>query len=288
MDSGITGDASAEPLMNTSFDLDAYFERIGYSGSRSAALDTLVALHAHHPAAIPFENLDPLLRRPVWLDQATLQQKLVRNGRGGYCYEQNLLFSAALGALGFTVTGLAARVLWNVPEHTVRPRSHMLMRVDVAGQAYIADVGFGGLTLTAPLRLALDIEQATPHEVFRLIQSGQDLVLQARIGEAWKTLYRFDQTQQLLPDYEMANWYTSTHPDSHFLRSLVAARAMAGARYALLNNELAVHHTNGVTDRRTLKSGSDIRAALTSTFGITLPDVGELDNTLQRLITEEH
>ena len=274
--------------MNTSFDLDAYLERIGYSGSRSAALDTLVALHAHHPAAIPFENLDPLLRRPVWLDQATLQQKLVRNGRGGYCYEQNLLFSAALGALGFTVTGLAARVLWNVPENTVRPRSHMLMRVDVAGQAYIADVGFGGLTLTAPLRLALDIEQATPHEVFRLIQSGQDLVLQARIGEAWKPLYRFDQTQQLLPDYEMANWYTSTHPDSHFLRSLVAARAMAGARYALLNNELAVHHTNGVTDRRTLKSGSDIRAALTSIFGITLPDVGELDNTLQRLITQEH
>jgi len=270
--------------LNTRFDLDAYFERIGYSGPRAATLDTLAALHTHHPSAIAFENIDPLLRRPVRLDTVSLQQKLVRDGRGGYCYEQNLLFTAALEVLGFSVTGLAARVLWNVPEHTVRPRSHMLMRVDVAGQAYIADVGFGGLTLTAPLRLALDVEQSTPHERFRLRRSGNDFILQARIGDAWKPLYRFDEAEQLLPDYEMANWFTSTHPNSHFTRSLVAARTVSGARYALLDNELAVHYTNGVTERRVLQSAGDIRATLRETFGITLPDVPELDPALRQLV----
>ncbi len=270
--------------MMTSFDLDAYFERIRYSGPRTATLDTLTALHAHHPAAIAFENLDPLLRRPVRLDGTTLQQKIVRDGRGGYCYEQNLLFSAALDALGFSVRGLAARVMWNAPEQTVRPRSHMLMRIGVAGQAYIADVGFGGLTLTAPLRLAVDIEQSTPHEVFRIIRSEDDFMLQGRIGDTWRPLYRFDETEQLLPDYEMANWYVATHPDSHFLKSLLAARAVAGARYALFNNELAVHYVNGSTERRVLRSTADIRATLSETFGITLPAVPELDPALQRVV----
>jgi N-hydroxyarylamine O-acetyltransferase len=274
--------------MNTSFDLDAYFERIGYSGPRSATLDTLAALHALHPAAIAFENIDPLLRRPVRLDETTLQQKLVRDGRGGYCYEHNLLFRGALEMLGFPVTGLAARVMWNAPEHATRPRSHMLMRVDVAGVAYIADVGFGGLTLTAPLRFAPDVEQATPHELFRLTRSGSEFILQARVKEAWRSVYRFDQSEQLLPDYEVASWYNSTHPDSHFLSSLIAARAVSGARYALLNNELAVHHLNGVTERRVLQSTADILAALSQTFGITLRDLPELAPALQRFVVSSN
>ena len=70
-------------------DLDAYFRRIGYDGPRDASLETLRELHRLHPQAIPFENLDPLLGRPVNLDPASLQAKLVEGGRGGYCFEQN-------------------------------------------------------------------------------------------------------------------------------------------------------------------------------------------------------
>src|SRR5262245_56084487 len=102
--------------MPETIDLGAYLERIGYAGPRTATIETLRALHARHPDAIPFENLNPLLRWPVLLDAASLDKKLVRGGRGGYCFEHNLLFRHALTALGFRTTCLAARVLWNAPE----------------------------------------------------------------------------------------------------------------------------------------------------------------------------
>ena len=270
--------------MTPEFDLDAYFARIGYSGPRSPTIDTLEAIHACHPQAIPFENLNPLLRWPVRLDAASLQQKLVREGRGGYCFEQNLLLYHALQALGFEVTGLAARVLWNA-EGAVRARTHMLLLVDLDGGPYVADVGFGGLTLTAPLRLATDIEQATPHEPFRLIGAGGAFVMQAHFGGAWKPLYRFDLQEQLLPDYEVTNWYLSNHPESQFVTGLIAARAEPDRRYALRNNELVVHHVNGRTERRVLTSVAGLRSALEDAFRLTLPVGPELDAALARLIS---
>src|SRR5258706_13268600 len=159
--------------MEAAIDLDAYFRRIGYSGERTPTLDTLRALQCRHTEAIPFENLNPLLGWPVRLDAASLEQKLVRDGRGGYCFEQNLLFLHVLKALGFSVLGLAARVLWNVPAGVITSRSHMLLRVDIGEEPYIADVGFGGQVLTGPLRLEPDTEQATPHEPFRLLRAGE-------------------------------------------------------------------------------------------------------------------
>jgi N-hydroxyarylamine O-acetyltransferase len=163
--------------MPPTIDLDAYFERIGNTGGRAATLETLRAIHTRHPEAIAFENLNPLLRRPVPLDAQSLQQKMIRDGRGGYCYEQNLLLSHVLRALGFQVTGLAARVLWNAPEGAITTRSHMLLRIDLDETSYVADVGFGGLTLTGPLLLQPDIEQSTPHEPFRLVKAGEEFVM---------------------------------------------------------------------------------------------------------------
>lgn len=269
--------------MTQGIDLDAYFERIGYTGDRTATLDTLRAVHRHHALAIPFENLDPWLGRPVRLDAASLEEKLVRGGRGGYCYEHNLLFGRVLTALGFRVTGLAARVLWNAPEGAVVPRNHMLLRVDLDEATYVADVGFGGLTLTAPLRLEPGAPQATPHESFRLVAAGADFVMQAEIRGAWKTLYRFDLQEQLLPDYEVSSWYLSTHPDSRFVRNLIAARPAADRRYALLNTELAVHHLNGTTERHALTTPAAVREALEGTFGVRLPATPDLDEALTRL-----
>jgi len=272
--------------MTSLFDLERYLERIGYAGVRSVGLPTLAALHACHPAAIPFENLDPLLGRPVRLDVESLQRKLVLEGRGGYCYEHNLLFAEALRAIGFNVTGLAARVVWNVPDGAVRPRSHMLLRIELDGVSHIADVGFGGLTLTAPLRLEMGVAQPTPHETFRLAPEGPEFVLEARVGEGWKALYRFSDEKQEPPDYEVANWYTSTHPDSIFRRSLMAARATREARLALLDGRLSIHHRNGSTEQRTLQNGPEIKTTLREMFGIRLPESAELDNVLEALMRE--
>ena len=169
-------------------DLDAYLRRIGYQGEAAPTLATLRAIHYGHATSIPFENLTPLLRQAVRLDLPALLEKLVHGGRGGWCFEQNLLLSHALRALGFPVSGLAARVRWNVPDEVLTARGHMLLRVELDEGSYIADVGFGGLTLTAPLRLAPGQAQKTPHEPFRLIAHGGGYALQAQLGEEWRTL----------------------------------------------------------------------------------------------------
>src|SRR5450755_3294038 len=110
-------------VSTSSVDLDAYFERIGHLGDCGPTLETLRRLHALHAEAIAFENLSPFLGEEVKLDISSLQDKLVRGGRGGYCFEQNLLFWHVLTVLGFQVTGLAARVRLTVPEHIVMPRT---------------------------------------------------------------------------------------------------------------------------------------------------------------------
>jgi N-hydroxyarylamine O-acetyltransferase len=272
--------------MEKGIDIDAYFRRIGYEGDRTPSLETLRALHVRHPEAIPFENLDPLLKRPVLLDAASLERKLVREGRGGYCYEHNLLFGEVLKALGFSVTGLAARVVWNAPEGAIAPRTHMLLLVDVEGAPYVADVGFGGQVLTGPLRLEPDVEQATPHEPFRLVGDGGPFVMQSKICNAWAPLYRFDLQEQFPPDYEVANWYVSTHPASIFINSLLAARTTSDRRYTLLNNHMAVHHLHGGTEKRTLADVAAIREALQNEFRLTLPDAPGLDEALTQLAAQ--
>jgi N-hydroxyarylamine O-acetyltransferase len=264
-------------------DLDGYFRRIGYSGSRAPTLETLRALHLRHALGIPFENLDPFLRRPVPLDLPSLEAKLVQRRRGGYCFEHNLLFKHVLETLGFTVTGLAARVLWNQPEGTILPRTHMLLRVALDGQDYIADVGFGGQTLTAPMRLIAGIEQATPHEPFRLLEAGEGFLMQALVGGAWRPLHRFDLQEQRLPDYELANWYISTHPESRFVKNLTVALPAPDRRYALFNSEFAVHHLGGPSEHRRLTGAAEVRQVLEEVFGLTLPDGPELDAALARL-----
>ena len=270
-------------MTRASFDLDTYLERIGYSGSQQPTPATLAALHAAHPRAIAFENLNPLIGWPVRLDAGSIFQKLVRDGRGGYCFEQNLLFSDALEHLGFEVMWLAARVLWNNPPGTTTARSHMVLLIDMNGDRYVADVGFGGLTLTAPLRLRADVEQATPHETFRIRETDATFVVEARIGAGWKALYRFDLQPQVLPDYEVTNWYLSNHPGSHFVTGLMAGRPDVDRRYALRNNELSIHRLNGTTDRRLLQTADELRQALVSDFRLTLPDSPDLDSALQRL-----
>jgi N-hydroxyarylamine O-acetyltransferase len=172
----------------------------------------------------------------------------------------------------------------------------MLLLIDLEAGPYIADVGFGGLTLTGPLRLQPGTEQATPHEPFRLIPlspgfgapglMGEEFVLQALIGEAWRPLYRFGLQEQLLPDYEVTNWYLSNHPESQFVTTLMAARPEPDRRYALRNNQLAVHHLNGRSEQRILATAAEMRQTLETAFRVRLPDAPELDAALTRLIAQ--
>jgi N-hydroxyarylamine O-acetyltransferase len=264
--------------------LDAYLARIGFAGLRPATLATLRQVHALHPSAIPFDSLDPWLGRPVSLDIAALEAKLVGEGRGGYCYEHNTLLWAALEALGFKVQGLSARVLYSTPPGGGRhPRNHMLMLVETPDGPYVADVGFGGLTLTAPVKLETGTIQQTPHERIRLLRAGEDYVLEAETGEAWRQMYQFGLEEHIGPDYEVANYYMSTHSRSPFVVRLVAARPLPGKRLALTGNAMSVHHTGGETEKRMIASVEELRRVLTDDFGLALPDDARLGAKLAGL-----
>lgn len=285
-------DADTDPAVDrivtiNTIDLDDYFQRIGYRGDRTPTLKTLQGICLCHAKSIAFENLNSFLKQPVPLDLKSLQQKLIYERRGGYCFEQNLLLRSVLIALGFQVTNLAARVLWNLPEETISPRTHMLLQVELEGEQYIADVGFGGSTPTAPLFLTSDIEQSTPHEPFRLQESDRAYTMQTYIEREWKTLYRFDLIEQHLPDYEVSNWYVSTHPDSLFVNSLMVARPDRDCRYTLLNNQLTIRYLDGRNERQILADVGELRDVLENVFCLQLPAIANLDRALQQLVNQQ-
>jgi len=265
-------------------DLERYFERIGLRGSAGATLATLEDIHALHPEKIPFENLSPFLGEAVKLDAASLQDKLVGSGRGGWCFEHNLLLSYVLLEMGFQVRRLAARVRWNVAADVITARSHMLMLVTLEGADYIADVGFGGLTLTAPLRLEAGVEQSTPLEAHRLVAAHGGYLLEAKLGGEWQPLYTFELHEQQLADYEVSNWYLCNHPQSQFVTGIIAARTASDRRFALRNTRFAIHHANGETERRFLTRVDEYRRTLEETFRIALPDHPQLDAKIAKMI----
>ena len=257
--------------MSDDFDLGAYFARIGYGGPARADLATLTALHAAHVAAIPFEGLNPLVGLPVKLDLASLQAKMVAGRRGGYCFEQNHLFRGALQAIGFDVAGLGARVTWMSPlDAPLGPRGHMLLKVEIDGAPWLADVGFGAHLLDAPLRLELGPEQATPIARYRLQQEHDLISLAAYQNDDWRRCYVFDLTPQLPADFEVANWYMSTYPGI-FTDILVIERLTAAARFNLVNTRLTERRPGAPASERTLASGSELARVLDEVFDIEPP-----------------
>jgi len=264
--------------------LKGYFERIGFAGSIAPTLTTLDLLHALHPAAIPFENLNPLLGEPVRLDQPSLEKKLLTDRRGGYCFEHNLLFMRMLQDLDFTVRPLLARVVWTNPGAASLPPSHMLLLVEVNGQNHIADVGFGGLTLTTPLRLRAESAQSTPHETFRLTGGEPDWTLEVKLAQDWRPVYIFTLEQVSEDAIAALNQQIATDPASPFTHELRVALAPTGRRLKLQNSKFTRQPTDGEAEYRELASVEDIKQVLTETFGIALPQHDRLNAALAGLV----
>jgi N-hydroxyarylamine O-acetyltransferase len=248
--------------------LDVYLGRIGYSGRLQPDPAVLEAIHLAHATHIPFENLDILLKRPIRLDLESLQAKLVTGGRGGYCFEQNLLFSAALQRLGFSVRQLAARVIY--PSGRKLPRIHMLLLVDVEDATWLADVGFGREGLLLPLPFGDGQEARQFAWTYRAVEAGGEWVLQTSRSGSWMNLYSFSLEPCLAVDFEPANLYTSTHPDSRFVRTLTVQLPTPEVRYTLRNRELVLDRGETVT-RRVLADDDELLAVLAETFGLRFP-----------------
>jgi N-hydroxyarylamine O-acetyltransferase len=261
--------------MNAGLDLDAYFARIAYTGPRAATLPVLRDLHALHPGAITFENLDVLLKKPIRLETAAIADKILTRGRGGYCYEQNTLLMAALQQLGFKTRTLAGRVQWNMGD-IVTARNHMVLLVSLPGGDYIADVGFGGLTMTAPLRFEPGTEQPTPHGLYRIVHAGDEFQVQARLDGCWTAMYQLSLAAEAPSDWEMANWFVSTSPDSIFTTTLIVARPAGEHRYALRNNRFREYRADGTTEQRLIANADELVLVLRNEFKLNLPPSAEL------------
>lgn len=259
--------------------LDHYFERVGYVGPRTATAETLAALQLAHATHIPFENLDVLLGKPPLLTQDALLDKLVHRQRGGYCFEQNTLLLTVLESLGFTVTRLLARVRYRTTG--VRPRTHLVLKVEADSQSWLADVGFGAEGLLLPLPLRAD--QLVPHGVwhYRLVREEFLWVLQSQSEGAWKDLYAFSEEPQYIPDVEVANHYTSTHPETIFKKRLTVQLPSLTQRTFVRNNELVVETPEGTTS--TPLARGDFLATLATRFGLRLSSQAEEELLLQWL-----
>jgi N-hydroxyarylamine O-acetyltransferase len=250
-------------------ELDRYFARIDYRGSREPSLPVLHALTAAHTQHIPFENLDVLLGRRMELGFDALFDKLVRRGRGGYCFEQNGLFLEVLTTLGFDVTPLSARVRLERSRDFIPARTHLCLRVMLDGAPWLTDVGVGGASLTSAIRLEPDIEQATAHEARRIVHEEGRYFHQWRLGADWHDVYEF--TGEAMPpiDREVGHWYTSTHPASHFKDRLIAARAAEhGRRYTLLNDTFKLRERDGHASQQRIESPEQLLALLDEHFGL--------------------
>lgn len=249
-------------------DLSAYFARIGYDGPREPTLAVLRALHEKHPAAIPFEAIDVLLDRGIDLSPDAVHAKLIAGGRGGYCFEHNTLFKRVLEALGFAPEGLLARVMWQAPpDAPPRPRTHMTLRLQIEGEPWLADVGFGGKVLPEPLRMVPGLVQVTRHDVYRLTEVPHGLLLETLVEGRWAPVYRLSLEPQHPIDYELANWFTSAHPSSHFRSTLICARTTPEARFGLLQNQFTVRRPGAEAERQVLDADG-LERVLREVFGL--------------------
>jgi len=258
--------------MTSVLDLDAYLDRIEWGGGTAPAFATLAGLLNAHISHIHFENLDVLLGRPVRLDLASLQEKLIRNRRGGYCFEHGTLFAAVLERLGFQAVPHTARVVL-FTQRLASPRTHMFLKVLLPEGAFIVDPGLGGMAPRIPIPLN---DGAIEHDATHwMVRDEPYWVLRVKTGEkivdAWVSTLDRDN----LVDFEMGNHYAATCPGSIFVNRIMMRAFIPGGRVTLMNRDLTVWRGNDpcttqLTDRVALRS------VLAEHFGFDLPEVEQL------------
>jgi N-hydroxyarylamine O-acetyltransferase len=266
--------------------LALYLQRLGFDAPPAPTLETLRQLQLRHTGVFPFENLSTLSGQPVLIDLPSIEQKVLHDGRGGYCYELNNLFLALLQVLGFDARGISGRVVMGQPEGAWTARTHRLSLVTLDGVRYITDVGFGGMVPTAPLMLDTPAEQLTPHEPYRIEQHEDGYTLRANVGGEWRAMYIFDLQRQEDIDYAVGNWYVSTHPESSFARQLMVARTGEGWRRTLNNGSFAIHRIGRETERRQVTDVDELMGLLRSEFDIRVPREAALRRVIEGLIQQ--
>jgi N-hydroxyarylamine O-acetyltransferase len=250
-------------------DVERYLRRIDYQGPLEPTADTLRALHEAHLLAVPFENLDIHLGRPIRLDEAAILEKIVARRRGGFCYELNGAFAALLRALGFPVTMLSAGVAR--AEGDFGPEfDHLLLLVQLDAP-WLADVGFGD-GFRAPLRLVEDVEQNEGARAFRLSRDGERWTMLQRDDATWQPRYTFTLQPRQHVDFAGMCRHHQTSPNSSFTQRRVCSLARPNGRITL-GDTFLIRTEDGRRVEQPIAGEAAFRAALRELFGIELDAV---------------
>jgi len=255
---------------------NAYLQRIGYAGTREPSIELLRQLHRLHMLAVPFENLDIPLGRPITLSLPSFYDKIVRRHRGGFCYELNGLFGWLLEQLGFTVTIHSGRVFENGKSGPEFDHLVLLVRLE---ELWIADVGFGDSFLE-PLRLDGGAEEEQQGVSYRVTQSWPDKVVQRRrpAGD-WERQYAFSLAPRRLEEFCGMCSYQQTSSESIFTRKSVCSLATPNGRITLANGRFVVTAA-GQREERKVSTEEEYRALLKTHFGIDLGDETRMDRLM--------
>ena len=259
--------------MAAAVDLDAYFQRIRWSGGRDPTLETLAGLIKAHTAHISFENLDVLLGRTVRLDLEGLQDKIVGARRGGYCFEHAALFAAVLEALGFQVARHAARVVLFGPLAEAK-RDHMFMTVAVGGATYVADPGFGPFAPRFPVPL---VDQSAGQATHWMQRDGNFWVLHVTREDrqpvaGWASTLEVENRL----DFEVFNHYIATHPKSPFVNWIFLSAVTPEGRVNVMNRKVTLLRGDAEPTATELEDRTALRGLLRQHFGFDLPEVERL------------
>ncbi|ORA55229.1 arylamine N-acetyltransferase family protein [Mycobacteroides franklinii] len=268
-------------------ELEEYLAFIGFDGDRSPSLDTLRRLQRGHVLNIKWENLDAVLHRQVALDIPTVQAKLLRGPRGGYCYEHVALFGAVLERLGFDFFGIQGRVQMGAT--AIRPATHGMLVVRLDGERWLCDVGFGTSPLT-PIHLADEAVVADGSWTYQLLRGevtpGADgWTLSEAAGDGtepgWMSRYTFVLEPQYPIDYRAASYFVASSSHSPFSTRLFVQKIGPDHAYILDHREL--HDIEPGVGRTTQQLAPDqVLIALRDIFGIEL-GVDDSALLLQRL-----
>lgn len=267
-----------------SVEVDAYLRRLGVEHPAWPTVDVLRELHLRHLQTVPFENLSVHRGEEIVLEEKRLLDKVVGARRGGFCYELNGAFGALLGALGFDVTLLAARVHAKEGKLGI-PYDHMALKVrTVDGGTWLADVGFGAHS-HHPLAFEARGEQADPAGVFRIVGAGPDEAGARGGHEAAEAVdldvvmdgrpeYRLERRPRVLGDFVAGAWWHSTSPASHFTQSLVCSRVTEeGGRITLSGRTFKTTAADGTREERELGTDEEVLGVYRERFGIELDRV---------------
>lgn len=272
-----------------------YLNKIGFNGVFSPTLENLKTLLSLHIRSIPFGNISPLIHQKISLQPSEIANKLLIEKREGYCLEHSTLTKIALQQLGYQTTNVLGRVYYRSTDFSDTPKlTHLVTLVTIENISYLFDPGFGGMTPATVLPLdQLNQTQETSLEPFRLVHvqdsgipssalTDMQLMLQVCIADEWSNIYAFNPQREFShSDFEMANWYVSTSPESKFTVNLMLAIAKGNTRYTMNNTLLRTHNRTHSTSK-TIESSDEFENVLTNIFQIKVDSL-DLTSLFQKI-----